>query len=68
MWIDSHCHLTHERFGSETSATDMIERAKEVGVSGMLTISCQVTGDFPEVLKTAQDFENVWCSYRHTPA
>lgn len=62
MWIDSHCHLTHERFGDEFTPAQLVEDAKAAGVEGMLNISCQITGDFPTVLKTAESFDNVWCS------
>ncbi len=62
MWIDSHCHLTHERFGDEYTPEQLVQNAKEAGVEGMLNISCQITGDFPTVLATAEKFENVWCT------
>lgn len=61
MWIDSHCHLNHERFEGEDPAV-LVARAGEAGISAMLNISCQITGDFAHVLKTAEGFENVWCS------
>ncbi len=60
MWIDSHCHLTHEKM--ESSAEELVQRAEHAGVDGMLNISCQITGDFPGVLGCAQKFDNVWCS------
>jgi TatD DNase family protein len=28
----------------------------------MVNISCQITGDFPKVLETAESLDNVWCS------
>ncbi len=62
MWIDSHCHLTHERMGEAYTPEQLVENAKENGVEGMLNISCQITGDFPQVLETAQKFNNVWCT------
>ncbi len=60
MWIDSHCHLTHEKM--ESTPEELVKAAGEVGVDGMVTISCQISGDFPGVLATAQKFDNVWCS------
>lgn len=60
MWVDSHCHLTHEKM--EVTPEQAVQRAGEAGVSALLTISCQVSGDFPEVLATAKKFDNVWCS------
>lgn len=62
MYIDSHCHLTHKRLKNIGSQADVIRNAHNAGVNAMLTISCQITGDFPAVLKTAQDFDNVWCT------
>jgi TatD DNase family protein len=62
MWIDSHCHLTHERIRDLGSPETLITEAKEQGVDGMVTISCQITGDFPAQLQVAQNNDNVWCS------
>lgn len=41
---------------------ELIQNASDAGVDGMLNISCQIKGDFPEVLATAKRFDNVWCS------
>lgn len=62
MYIDSHCHLTHNRLKHLGTQDEIVENAVSAGVEGMLTISCQIRGDFPDVLKTAQKFENVWCT------
>ena len=62
MYIDSHCHLTHNRLKHIGEQVEVIANAHEAGVNGMLTISCQISGDFPAVLKTAQTHENVWCT------
>lgn len=62
MWIDSHCHLNHNRNAQGDNPAAIIARAKAAGVEGMVNISCQIAGDFPDVLKTAQAHENVWCS------
>ncbi|MCB1530245.1 MAG: TatD family hydrolase [Rhodospirillales bacterium] len=62
MWIDSHFHPTHERTEEGDSADAIIARAKEAGVEGMLAISCEITGDFRDVLEVARTHENVWCS------
>jgi TatD DNase family protein len=61
MWIDSHCHLNHKNFGGGDPA-ETVAQARDAGVDGMVNISCQIRGDFPLVLKTAQDHENVWCT------
>jgi len=62
MWIDTHCHLNHERITPSGSPADIAARARHAGVEGMVNISCTIRGDFPAVLKTAQDNEGVWCS------
>jgi len=62
MWIDSHCHLTHERMAGDYTPEQLIHAAKEAGVDGMLNISCQIKGDFKDVLATAKAYDNVWCS------
>ncbi len=62
MWIDSHCHLTHERIKDLGTPEQLIREAMGQGIDGLLTISCQITGDFPAQLKIAQTHENVWCS------
>lgn len=61
MWIDSHCHLNHEKFDGEPPE-QIITRALENGVQAMVNISCQIKGDFPQVLKTAQAHESVYCT------
>lgn len=62
MWIDSHCHLTHSRIEDTYTPEALVAQARDAGVEGMLNISCQITGDFPKVLETAQQFDNVWCT------
>lgn len=62
MWIDSHCHLTHERIEGEGSPSDLVRHARKNGVDGMVTISCQITGDFKDQLSAAKANQNVWCS------
>jgi TatD DNase family protein len=48
MFIDSHCHLDHERFAQDLDA--VLERAAAVGVRRILTIG---TGDGPPELDRA---------------
>jgi len=61
MWIDSHCHLTHEKFGAETPE-NLVARALEANVTGMLCINCRIVEEFPTILATAQQFDPVWCT------
>lgn len=62
MWIDSHCHLNHENAGPSGTPVELVARAKAAGVDGMLNISTMISGDFPTVLSTARQFDNVWCT------
>ena len=62
MWIDSHCHLTHSRNDENTSPDALVRQAHEAGVDGVLTISCQITGDFEDQLRVAKAHQNVWCT------
>jgi TatD DNase family protein len=48
MFVDSHCHLDHERFAADLEAT--LERAAAAGVTHILTIG---TGDGPPELDRA---------------
>lgn len=62
VYIDSHCHLNHRRLSNIGTPSDIVSRANAVGVSGMLTICCRISDEFPEVLSVAQNHKNVWCS------
>jgi TatD DNase family protein len=62
MWIDSHCHLNHEKIKPIGSPADIVRMAKEGGVEGMLTICCRIADEFPEVLSIAREHESVWCT------
>lgn len=62
MWIDSHCHLTHNRIADFGTPAMLVSGANEADVAGLLTISCQISGDFPAQLAVAKAHRNVWCS------
>lgn len=62
MWIDSHCHLNHERITDHGAPGELTARAREAGVLGMVNICCRVASEFPTILKTAEAHENVWCT------
>ena len=59
MLVDSHCHLDFPDFASERG--DVIARAKENGVSAMVTISTRVRR-FDEIRAIAEAYPQVWCS------
>lgn len=62
MWIDSHCHLNHEKISDLGSPSDIIAAANDAGVEGMLTINCRISDEFTEILDISRTHKNVWCS------
>jgi TatD DNase family protein len=62
MWIDSHCHLNHKRNAEGDSPAAIVGRAKAAGVSGLLTICCEIASEFPSLLETVRTLANVWCT------
>ncbi len=59
MLVDSHCHLDFAEFDAERDA--IIERAREVGVTRMVTISTRVRR-FDEVRAIAETYPEIYCS------
>src|SRR2546421_7675407 len=57
--IDSHCHLTDERLGSQLDA--VLSRALAAGVHEMITISTSVA-DAADCIALCQNRKNVRCS------
>ena len=62
MYIDSHCHLNHNRLLNLGGPTSLVDEANSAGVEGMLTISCRIHEEYDEILKIAQEHRNVWCT------
>ncbi len=61
-YIDSHCHLNHERLLNVGGAQGVVSAARAEGVEGMLSISCRITDEFPSILDLVRPLENVWCT------
>lgn len=59
MLVDSHCHLDFPEFASELDA--VVARARDAGVKTCVSIGTTLE-KFPNVLKVAERFANVWCS------
>jgi TatD DNase family protein len=59
MLVDSHCHLDHPEFEGEVDT--ILDRARHVGVSTMLTIGTTLAS-FPQVLSIAERHEDVFCT------
>ena len=62
MWLDSHCHLNHERIEELGTPSEIIQSAKQAGVNGMMTICCEIDKEFNQLNSIAMANENVWCS------
>ena len=59
MLVDSHCHLSYE--GLSEQVPDVLERAREAGVTYMLCI-CSSLSEFKVVSQVADNNNNVFCS------
>lgn len=62
MWIDSHCHITHDKIRELGTPDQLIQKAKEAGVDGMLVINCRIVDELPIILNAVTPHENVWCT------
>lgn len=62
MYIDSHCHLNHNRLLHLGTPSEVIGNAKSAGVDGMLTICCRIREEMDTLKEIANDHENVWCT------
>lgn len=62
MWIDSHCHLNHPNIESAGSPEDLVLRAREADVDGMVSVCCRISDEFPKLLDVVRPLDNVWCS------
>lgn len=59
MFIDSHCHLNYP--GLAEQQDEVIARARQVGVHGMLSISTRMS-EWDEVISVARGHEGIWAS------
>jgi TatD DNase family protein len=63
MWIDSHCHLNHNRLRSQKGEPAAIAaHANQAGVDGMLTICCRIREELDELKSIAGANDRVWCT------
>lgn len=67
MYIDSHCHLNHERLLHLGGTQQVVENARQAGVQGMLSICCRITDEFPQILEMVKPLANVWCTIATHP-
>ena len=61
-WIDSHCHLNHARNDGADTPESIAARAKQNGVSGMLSICCEIATEFESLHNHVKPLANVWCT------
>lgn len=62
MWIDSHCHLDHDKLQASGGAAAVIAAANAAGTDGMVSINCQIAEEFGDLLALVKPFRNVWCT------
>lgn len=62
MWIDSHCHLNHDRLQPLGGATQLVANANAAGIDGMVSINCQIAEEFSGLLDLVTPLKNVWCT------
>ena len=60
MWIDSHCHLTHDMIREHATPDEMIKRAHDNNVQGMTIINCRMADEFETIYAAAKPHKNVW--------
>lgn len=58
-FVDSHCHLDHQRLADDQLAA--IDRARAVGVAHMVTIGTRVDA-FPTIHDIAQRYDDISCT------
>lgn len=62
MYIDSHCHLNHNRLRNIGNVSHLVGKANDAGVEAMLTICCKIHEEMDALLAITQEQENVWCT------
>lgn len=62
MWVDSHCHITHDKIRELGSPEQLVKNANEAGVEAMLVINCRIKEELPTILEAVKPLKNVWCT------
>ncbi len=58
MYVDTHCHLDYD-FGDDVSSTELVEQAREAGVSLMITIGTDMASS-ATAIQTAARHDDVY--------
>lgn len=67
MYIDSHCHLNHEKMQPFGGVEQVVKNARLAGVAGMLSICCRISDEFPQIVELVAPLENIWCTIATHP-
>lgn len=62
MWIDSHCHLNHERITDLGDPDAIVSGISRSQLSGMMTICCRIHQEAELLRGIADRHDHVWCS------
>jgi len=62
MWVDSHCHITHEKIRELGDAATLVANAHAAQVEAMLVINCRIADELPVLLDAVRPHEGVWCT------
>ena len=62
MWVDSHCHITHDKIRELGTPDQLIANAKEAGVDAMLVINCRIVDELQTLLDAVAPHPNTWCT------
>lgn len=62
MWIDSHCHLNHDKLQPLGAAEQVVAAANAAGIDGMVSINCQIVEEFQGLVDLVTPLKNVWCT------
>lgn len=62
MWVDSHCHITHEKIRELGDAATLVANARAASVEAMLVINCRIAEELPTILDAVKPHDGVWCS------
>ena len=60
MWVDSHCHLTHDMIKDYADPDTLITRAHGNDVETMVIINCRQVNEFDTIRAVAGRHQSVW--------